>query len=104
MGDSADSTRVMHLTDMHLRWHQPGSAKQPDRLSREMPAVLERLAARLRDFTPDVMVITGDLLDVPDPVVAQEMDDGGVSLEVALSTANFGRWRKWAGSRKWHQA
>ncbi len=63
-------TRILHLTDLHLRHHQPGSAGLPVRLSREMPAVLKALARRLPELKPEVMVISGDLLDVPDEVIA----------------------------------
>jgi len=76
-----DATRVLHMTDMHLRWHQPGTADRTERLSREMPAVLERLADRLDEFEPDVIVFTGDLLDVPDPVVAGDVEDAGALAE-----------------------
>ncbi len=76
-----DAIRVLHITDMHLRWHQPGTADRTERLSREMPAVLERLADRLDEFVPDVIVFTGDLLDVPDPVVAGDVEDADVLAE-----------------------
>ena len=35
-----------------------------------MPAALNRLTKCIKEFTPDVIVMTGDLLDMPDEVVA----------------------------------
>lgn len=69
-------TRILHLTDLHLRHHQPGSADPPIRRSREMPEMLGRLMARVPELDVDVIVITGDLLDVPDEVIAGESPDG----------------------------
>ena len=63
-------TRLLHFTDMHLRWHQPGTAASPLRLSRDMPATLDRLAGRVRALAPDVLVMSGDILDMPDEVIA----------------------------------
>ena len=62
--------RLLHFTDMHLRDSQVGTAKQPERLSRNMPAALDQLAGRLKEFTPDILIMSGDLLDVPDEVIA----------------------------------
>lgn len=62
--------RLLHFTDMHLRWNQRGTASNPARMSREMPTALDRLGERIRDLAPDVLVMTGDLLDVPDEVIA----------------------------------
>ncbi len=69
-------TRLLHFTDMHLRRHQPGTAGNPLRLSRDMPAALDRLATRIKALAPDAVVMSGDLLDVPDEVI-----DGGTPDE-----------------------
>ena len=74
-------TRILHLTDLHLRQHQPGSAGPPVRLSREMPEILDRLALRLPALAPDVVVISGDLLDVPDEVIEGGSPDGRARAE-----------------------
>jgi Icc protein len=68
-------TRLLHFTDMHLRHHQPGTADKPARLSRLMPAALDRLANSIKEHSPDVVVMTGDVLDVPDEVIAGETPD-----------------------------
>jgi 3',5'-cyclic-AMP phosphodiesterase len=62
-------TRILHLTDIHLRQHQPGSADNPDRLSREMARVLENLSQSLKPLKVDLIAVTGDLLDVPDEII-----------------------------------
>ena len=68
-------TRLLHFTDMHLRQHQQGTANNPARLSRLMPAALDRLTNRIKALAPDVVVMTGDVLDVPDEVIAGETPD-----------------------------
>ncbi|MGI9476800.1 MAG: metallophosphoesterase family protein [Hyphomicrobiaceae bacterium] len=62
-------TRILHLTDLHLRQHQPGSAGVPDRLSREMTRILDTLSRRLAPLAVDLIAVTGDLLDVPDEII-----------------------------------
>lgn len=57
--------KIAHLSDIHLRHHLPGTAAVPERQSREMP---ERLAAAVQAIAadqPDLLVISGDLLDYP---------------------------------------
>jgi len=61
--------RILHITDLHLRDALPGTADRKERLSREVSGALERLAGRLGDWTPDVLAVSGDLLDVPDEVI-----------------------------------
>ena len=58
--------RVLHLTDLHLRQALPGTAAGAERLSREIPAALGRLQAKIADWAPDAIAMTGDLLDIPD--------------------------------------
>ena len=63
-------TRILHLTDLHLRQHQPGSADNPERLSREMMSALQNLSQSIASLKADLVALTGDLLDVPDEVIA----------------------------------
>lgn len=62
----ADSVRILHMTDLHMRQALAGTANRPERLSRQMPAVLARLARQVRALGVEVVVVSGDLLDVPD--------------------------------------
>lgn len=55
---------------MHMRRQLPGTANDPLRLSRRVPELLERLKIRISLHAPDVLVISGDLLDVPSSVLA----------------------------------
>ena len=89
-------TRVLHFTDMHLRRHQPGTAGSPLRLSRQMPAALDRLAGRIEAIAPDVVVMSGDLLDVPDEVIAGGTpDDRPYGQWVDDATADFQLVKDW---------
>ena len=57
--------RIAHISDLHLRHHLPGTASVAARLSRAMP---ERFAAALNAIqaaSPDLLVISGDLIDYP---------------------------------------
>jgi DNA repair exonuclease SbcCD nuclease subunit len=57
--------RIIHITDLHLRHHLPGTADIPERLSREMPARFAQAVQQIRDAAPDLLVVGGDLLDYP---------------------------------------
>ena len=57
--------RVAHLSDMHLRYHLPGAPPNPERKSRDMPELLSRAMDLLRAESPDLLVISGDLVDYP---------------------------------------
>ena len=88
--------RLLHFTDMHLRINQPGTASDPLRLSRSMPGALDRLAERIKEFTPDVLVMSGDLLDVPDAVmVGGTPDDRSHEEWVENAKADFQLVRNW---------
>lgn len=58
---------ILHATDLHLRRHLPGSSGHAVRRSREIPGLLERLGAVIAERRPDLLVLTGDLVDVPHP-------------------------------------
>jgi hypothetical protein len=57
--------RIAQITDLHLRHHLPGTAHIPRRKSRLMPDLLRRAVERLRAERPDVVILSGDLLDYP---------------------------------------
>jgi hypothetical protein len=88
--------RLLHFTDMHLRINQPGTASDPLRLSRSMPSALDRLAGRIKEITPDVLVMSGDLLDVPDEVkTGGTPDDRSHEEWVESAKADFQLIRDW---------
>jgi 3',5'-cyclic-AMP phosphodiesterase len=57
--------RIVHLTDLHLRHNLPGTSSIPKRRSRVVLGLLERAVTRLPDLQPDLVAVTGDLLDYP---------------------------------------
>ena len=56
---SGKEMRLLHLTDLHMRHALAGTADRLKRLSRDIPANLDRVAKRLEDWSPDVIVMTG---------------------------------------------
>lgn len=57
--------RIVHLTDLHLRHHLPGTSSIPERRSRTTLRLLERAITRIEAQQPDLLAVTGDLLDYP---------------------------------------
>lgn len=63
---------VFHVTDLHLRQALPGHNGHVHRLSRHLPALLDRLSERIAAIAPDLVAVTGDLLDVPHALLDRE--------------------------------
>ncbi len=57
--------RIGHLTDLHARWHQPGTSHGAGRRSRSMMDLLRQALTTMRQRGVEMVVLTGDLLDVP---------------------------------------
>lgn len=76
--------RIAHLSDLHLRDQLPGASPLAQRQSRKVLALLEQAVKRLRSLRPDILVVTGDVLDYPlDALHNAEMLERG-RLDVAL--------------------
>ncbi|QQE11614.1 metallophosphoesterase [Planctomycetota bacterium] len=58
--------KIAHITDMHLRQSIPGMAANPKRLIRDMPHLLPKAIEEIKGHKPDIIVVTGDLVDVPE--------------------------------------
>ena len=56
---------IAHLSDFHLRHHLPGTSGASRRLSRYMPDLLTEAVEKLRAEAPDLVAVTGDLVDHP---------------------------------------
>lgn len=69
--------RIAHLSDFHLRHHLPGTAETIVRRSRAMPALLKLALDQLQTHEPDLLVVTGDLLDYP----FDKFDDPGTQQQ-----------------------
>lgn len=57
--------KIAHISDLHLRRDLPGTAAIEKRRSREMPGLLDRAADAMRRDRPDLIVLSGDVLDFP---------------------------------------
>ena len=57
--------KIAHISDFHLRHHLPGTSTLPRRLSRRMPDLIAEAVARISDESPDLVAVTGDLVDHP---------------------------------------
>ncbi len=59
--------KIAHITDLHLREVIPGTSASPQRQSRLTPLALQDLLGDLQKQSVDLLVITGDLVDVELP-------------------------------------
>ena len=86
--------RLLHLTDLHMRHALEGTADRSERLSRDIPALLDELKDRVDEWRPDVIVMTGDLLDVPDEALdgRWEKDDPDTLARTVSAAETDYRW------------
>ncbi|WP_161600907.1 metallophosphoesterase family protein [Teichococcus oryzae] len=93
---------IFHVTDLHLRQALPGHNGHVHRLSRHMPSLLAQLAERIGAMAPDLVAVTGDLLDVPHALLDREP---GYDLRALTqgALADYGLVRRWLESlgRPW---
>lgn len=69
--------RIAHISDLHLRHHLPIPDSPTGDLSRLMPEYFARALARIASLNPDLLVVSGDLVDFPfersrDPAVVEQ--------------------------------
>ncbi len=57
--------RIAHISDFHLRHHLPGTASIAKRRSRDMPDLIHRAIQAIQAEAPDLVAVTGDLVDHP---------------------------------------
>lgn len=57
--------KIAHISDLHLRKHQPGSSRYEERLSRKVPGLLEEAMKQIGEESPALLVVSGDLIDYP---------------------------------------
>lgn len=91
--DVPDPITILHATDLHLRRSLPGSSGHAARRSREIPDLLERLGCIVARRRPDLLVLTGDLVDVPHPVL--HGDPALYPEMMAESVADYRLLRDW---------
>jgi 3',5'-cyclic AMP phosphodiesterase CpdA len=64
--------RIVQITDLHLRSSVPGTSEIPERLSREVPELFSQTVKRvMAEVSPELLVVSGDLVDVPFDLVAR---------------------------------
>lgn len=73
--------RIAHITDIHARHHIPGQASIPVRRSRAGRDLLERALSDARKRQADVVVLTGDVLDVPQWFTSDGDNQGNCVLD-----------------------
>lgn len=66
--------RIAHITDPHLRHNLPGTSTIPRRRSREAPELLCGAVTDAAARGADIIVVTGDLVDVPMYLFEAERD------------------------------
>ncbi|MCZ6632404.1 MAG: metallophosphoesterase [bacterium] len=57
--------KIAHISDFHLRHHLPGSSSLEQRRSRNMPDRISEAVHRMAAQSPDLVAVTGDLVDHP---------------------------------------
>lgn len=65
MSGIQNKIRIGQITDIHLHQHLPGPASIGNRRSRQMPELFQKAAEHLIQEKIDVLVLTGDIIDVP---------------------------------------
>lgn len=91
--------RVLHISDLHIRLHLEGTSDKPERQSRKAPSLLQCLSREIPMLSPDLVVITGDLLDVPKPLLRGEIADPiARAAIVAAAIADYRFVRAWLES------
>ncbi len=60
-----ETLRIAHISDLHLRRALPGVASVSRRLSRRVPDLLVEAVRRIGEVEPDLVAVTGDLVDYP---------------------------------------
>jgi histidinol-phosphate phosphatase family protein len=84
--------RLAHLADLHLRLRQPGTSRSASRRSRVVATVLPQALAQVQAAGADLIVVTGDVLDVPDYLLGHHAGyDFGRELWEADAEADY-RW------------
>jgi histidinol-phosphate phosphatase family protein len=81
--------RIAHITDLHLRHHLPGTSAIPRRRSRDAPGLLSAAVADAVARAADVVVVTGDLVDVPMYLFEPERDPRADAALWAAARADY---------------
>ncbi|MEO8754327.1 MAG: metallophosphoesterase [Casimicrobiaceae bacterium] len=93
---------ILQFTDLHVRVNLPGHNGHLNRLSRHLPALMEELAHRVAEESPDLVLVTGDLIDGPHTLDRYAGGDAFAMYRDA-AIADYAYVRKWleALERPW---
>ena len=64
--DGPNRMKIAQITDLHLRYHLPGTSAVRNRQSRFMSGLLAQSLEYLRQEQINLVVLSGDLVDAPD--------------------------------------
>jgi histidinol-phosphate phosphatase family protein len=97
--------RIAHLTDPHIRRAIPGPSSHPERRSRESADILIRALADARERGADVVVLTGDVVDIPPHLFSPErpstFGDGADADAQHGNPADAALWRAVREDYRW---
>ena len=85
--------RIAHISDFHLRYHLPGESLVEKRRSRQMPDLLRLAVPQINALQPDLLAVTGDLVDYPldaldDPDAIAKGDEDLLLIREIIDGAN----------------
>ena len=66
------TVRIAHISDLHLRHSIPGTSRVNRRLSRRIAGLFSRAISRIAELEPDLVIVTGDVLDYPEYALDDE--------------------------------
>jgi Icc protein len=93
--------KILQFTDLHVRINLPGHNGHLNRLSRHLPVLLDKLSHEVAREAPDLVVVTGDLIDAPHTPGARDGDSFAIHRDAAI--ADYRYLRRWleALGRPW---
>jgi Icc protein len=90
--------KIFQFTDLHVRINLSGHNGHLNRLSRHLPALLDTLSERVAQEAPDLVVVTGDLIDAPHTMGGHsDVDSFAVHRDAAV--ADYRYLRDWLEAR-----
>jgi predicted MPP superfamily phosphohydrolase len=93
--------KILQFTDLHVRNHLPGHNGHLNRLSRHLPVLLEALAQEIAQEAPDLVLVTGDIIDAPNTLAGHGGDDFATYRDAAIADYRYLRHWLEALERPW---
>jgi Icc protein len=83
--------RILHVSDLHLRQHLPGSSAVRGRDSRRMPEILDQVVHTGIRLGADLGVLSGDLVDVPSGTAPDSAEGESAQRDLDIVVSVLGR-------------